>query len=338
MKKPRILLLFVGGTIAMEYQSDSSLSPGQGAKNFLDFIPELKDLFEIETVFIANVDSTNIQISHWERVATIIHAKYQDFDGFVVTHGTDTMSYTASALSFALKDLGKPVVLTGAQLPIIDLRSDARLNLINAFFVASMDLAEVVIVFGSRILRGNRSTKVSESNFTGFETPKYPTLGKIRTNIKLYNFHKKRDKNIKPDLQALYNDNIAIFTVQPGVNPKFLDCLIDNNASGIIITAVGAGNVPNATNSLVDSIRRAQTQGIPVVIVTQCSHGAVNMEVYETGSAALYAGAISGQDMTIEAATTKLMWVLGQTQNLAEIKTLMEQNLAGELSPATSNE
>src|SRR5258708_26345919 len=236
MKKTKILLIFTGGTILQGYDKKiGAFRPAKNPRDILQIAPELQDLFTIDYKFIANLDSSNIQPFHWITLAEAIYKNYQDYDGFVITHGTDTMSYTASALSFALTNLGKPVVLTGAHLYPDAPGSDAKNNLINAFHVASMNLAEVVIVFGSWILRGNRSAKKDEGSLETFWSPIFPELGRIRMDIELWKFSPKRNPNKIPILQAGFEDHIMVFTTFPGLCPEFLDAIIERNAKGIII-------------------------------------------------------------------------------------------------------
>lgn len=333
MNKPRILLLFSGGTIAMMENSknDNALAPVDKNPVFHTVIEQLRERYHVDTAFITNIDSANIQIEHWQSIVQNIVGQYDHYDGFVVAHGTDTMSFSASAVSFALGEIGKPVVFTGAQLPISNLRSDAKLNLVNAFEVATMDLGEVVIVFGNYILRANRSTKVSERHFDAYKSPKFQPLGDITTTISLRGIQKGR-RDFKPEPKLNFSDKVSIYTIHPAVTHEFFDVLIDSGVAGIVVTAVGAGNIPTGESTLSNSISRAVKKNIPVIITTQCSEGRIDLFTYETGRASLDAGAISSKDMTIEAATTKLMWALGQTRQMAEIKKLMLTDLVGELS------
>jgi L-asparaginase len=332
MKKSKILMLFTGGTIAMVKNALGVLSPAKTPQELLSIAPNLSDFFQIDIEIIDNIDSTNIQSFHWKNISNVIIEKYNDYDGFVVTHGTDTMAYTASALSFALQDLGKPVILTGAQLPPDHMSSDARNNLINAFRVASMDLAEVVIVFDHEILRGNRATKQSETDFDAFWSPIYPVIGKMITEIDLYGEYKRRNESLKPILKNNFVDDIFVITMVPGFNPSHMDLLIQNGVKGFVIDGFGAGNVPNKFKSVIEYIKLAKDKNIPVVIASQCIGGTARMLNYEVGADAIEAGAISAADMTLEASTTKLMWCLGQTESYSKIKEIMESSVMGELT------
>ncbi len=332
MKKTKILLIFTGGTIVQVYDKKlGALRPAKNPRDILQIAPELQDLFTIDYKFIANLDSSNIQPHHWTTIAEAVYKNYQQYDGFVITHGTDTMSYTASALSFALTNLGKPVVLTGAHLYPDAPGSDAKNNLINAFHVASMNLAEVVIVFGSWILRGNRSAKKDEGSLETFWSPIFPELGRIRMDIELWKFSPKRNPNKIPILQAGFEDHIMVFTTFPGLCPEFLDAIIERNAKGIIIRGFGPGNLPITDNSLITSIKACTKKNIPVVISSQTAMGLTKISLYETGVAAQKLGVIPSEDMTIEATITKFMWVLNQTTDKEKITALMHKNIAGEI-------
>ena len=334
MRKTKILLLFTGGTIAQVYDHTiKALRPAQTPTDILQFAPELKERFEIGYKFISNIDSSNMQPSLWNSLAEAIYAEYNNYDGFVITHGTDTMSYTASALSFSLTNLGKPVVLTGAHLYPDAPGSDAQNNLSNAFHVASMDLAEVVIVFGSWIVRGNRSSKKDEGSLETIWSPIFPELGRIRMDIALWNFSPKRDDKKKPVLQTGFEEKIMVFTAFPGLQPTFIESIVDAGVKGIIIRGFGPGNLPIAENSLIASIKKYAKKDIPVVIGSQTAVGLTKLSLYETGIMAQELGVISSFDMTLESTVTKFMWVLHQTQDIEKIRKLMKKDIAGEITP-----
>ena len=331
VKKQKILLLFTGGTIAQIYDSKiKALRPAETPKDILQLAPELKEQFEIGYKFVANIDSSNVQPDLWQKLSETIYQEYDNYDGFVITHGTDTMSYTASALSFSLINLGKPVVFTGAHLYPDAPGSDAKNNLSNAFHVASMDLAEVVIVFGSWIVRGNRSTKKDEGSLETIWTPIFPELGRIRMDIELWDFSPKRDVNKRPVLQTGFDERVMIFTAFPGLQAKFVEIILDTDVKGIIIRGFGPGNVPISENSLVGSIKKFVAKNIPVIVTSQTAVGLTKISIYETGVAAEKLGVISSGDMTLEATITKLMWALHQTQDIEKIRVLMQKNIAGE--------
>jgi L-asparaginase len=302
------------------------------AKDLFSFVPGIEELADFDYKFVANIDSTNMHSGIWKKLAQTIFDEYDKCDGFVVVHGTDTMAYTASALSFALQNLSKPVVITGSQKPIFDLASDAQNNLINAVKVALMDVPEVCIVFGTKILRGNRAQKRSESNLNAFWSPVALPLGCIALEPEIYYdcvIHaKKQGLILKPD----FENETMFYQIFPGLNAKYVEAAIDSGCKGIILNSYGAGNVPNAEYSLLPIIKKAVATNVPVVIATQCVEGSAKMHMYEVGAAALEAGAVSALDMTSEAAVTKLMWTLAQTRDLFEIKKIMQTNFVGEIS------
>lgn len=333
MKKTKILLLFTGGTIAQVYDEKiKGLRPPQTPTDVLKLEPELKEQFEIGYKYIANIDSSNMQPKVWEKLAQSIYAEYDNYDGFVITHGTDTMSYTASALSFLLTNLGKPIVLTGAHLYPDAPGSDAKNNLSNAFYVASMDLAEVVIVFGSWIVRGNRSTKKDEGSLETIWSPIFPELGRIRMDVELWNFSPKRDVSKKPILKTGFEERIMVFTAFPGLQLSFVESILNTPVRGIIFRGFGPGNLPINENSLLESIQKCIKQNIPVVIGSQTAVGLTKLSLYETGITTKQLGVIPSEDMTFESTVTKFMWVLYQTKEIDEVRSLMAKNIAGEIS------
>ena len=307
------------------------LAPADGASDLISMVPGLESLADFDYRSVANIDSTNMHPGIWKKLAQTIYEEYDKFDGFVVTHGTDTMAYTASALSFALQNLSKPIVLTGAQKPIFDLASDGQNNLANAVKVALLDVPEVCIVFGTKILRGNRAQKKSKANLNAFWSPVALPLGciAIEPEVAFERVIRSQDKNLKftPD----FENEVMFYQIFPGLNAKYIEAALDRGCKGIILNSYGAGNVPNAEFSLIPVIKKAVAANIPVVVATQCVEGSARL-MYEVGYAAMEAGVISALDMTSEAAATKLMWSLSQTQNLQEIKTLIDTNLSGEIS------
>ena len=332
MKKSKILLIFTGGTIAQVYDSRiEALRPAETPKDILMLAPDLKEKYEVGYHYIENIDSSNMQPRIWDEIAQTIYDRYDEYDGFVITHGTDTISYTASALSFALTNLGKPVVLTGAHLYPDAPGSDARNNLTNAFEVASMDFAEVAIVFGSWVVRGNRSTKKDEGSLETIWSPIFPELGRIRMDIELWDFSPKRDATKRPVLKKGFEERIMVYTSFPGLQQSFVESAIDAGAKGIILRGFGPGNLPIADNSLIESIKKYTAHKIPVIISSQTAVGLTKISLYETGVAAQKLGVLSSEDMTLESTITKFMWTLHQTSDLETIRTQMRKNIAGEI-------
>lgn len=332
MKK--ILILFCGGTITMQRDEDGVLQP---VKNGIRKVEEISQLHEIATIDMCNVvnmDSSNMDPKIWTDIAGVIHKNYGKYDGFVVIHGTDTMAYTASALSFIFGNLTKPVVFTGAQKPLTDLASDAVNNLINATLIATMLMPEVIILFGSKVLRANRSTKVSESSLDAFDSPMYPALGEINSEIKIRQNYKKplNSKLIyKPD----FDNNVIVLDLFPGLDPATLKAIFYTRVKGIILKAFGPGNVPDV---LLPILKDAAIRNIPVVVLSQCQKGITKMQLYKVGVQAKELGAIAGSDMTLEAAVTKLMWLLANTEEISLIKKLFIASLAGEVEVSKISE
>lgn len=331
-KKPRIALLFAGGTIGMvENPKTGVLQPAQDSMQILESVPELKKTSEISFFPLFNIDSSNITPVHWQGVAEKIDEIYDRFDGFVLIQGTDTLAYSASALSFAIQNLGKPIICTGSLIPLCEIGGDARNNLLYSCIVAGMDIAEVCILVGNRILRGNRSKKNHESFVDVFHSPAFPPLGEIERPIKLFEWRKKRaDRN--PVFHPHFESNIRLVKLFPGLPPHTMDRMIEGGARGLIIEGFGPGNIPFLGSSLLPGIERAMRAGIPVVIASQMEKSSTNLTAYEAGYKAKQIGVIEARDMTIEATVTKLMWVLAKTRDPKRIQKQMESPLAGELS------
>ena len=328
--KPRILLITTGGTITMTSGPGGSLaSPADRNCHLLEKIPELATLATIEVLPLLNTDSSNLQPGTWVELARAVYDRMREYDGFVITHGTDTLSYTAAAIAFFLQDLGKPVVITGAQIPLEETGSDGRNNLINAFRTAVADIAEVVVVFGTQIIRGTRAKKTSVFDLQAFTSANAVPLGNIGLSLKFNREVQKRSKRKGLFLPHL-DPNVARVPVYPGMKPEIIAYLMKHH-HGIVVEGYGSGNIPTEENSLIPVIRQATAKGVPIVICTQCLVGSTEMELYQVGRAALLAGAIPAMDMTPETTLVKLMWVLGQTSDVRMIDSLMQKSFAGEL-------
>jgi len=328
--KKKILLLFCGGTIVMVKTKDGILDMGEKEKaiqNLLKLEPRIYELADITVEYIDNIDSTNITGKHWDTIAETIAKKYDDYDGFVITHGTNTMAYTSSALSFALQNLGKPVVLTGAQIPGDQVETDARRNFVNAIRLATMDLAAVAVVFDEEIMLGARASKVSESKLDAFETINWDDLGEIRLEIKLSDKHKSRH-NRPLNLQTGFEDNIAVITLFPQMNPVALKTAIHKGIKGVILRGYGAGGISYAYLDLLEELKKRK---VPVIVSTQCMEGATLMHMDDVGTKALKAGVIQAHDMSIECTITKLMWALRRAP-YETIKEIMHTNYTGEIN------
>lgn len=326
MKK--ICIIFCGGTITMQRNKKGVLAPFYNAKNLINFVPQLNQLADISVIQLVNIDSTNIEPKFWTTLAKTIKENIGKYDGFVITHGTDTMAYTASAISFALHNIDKPIIFTGSQKPITDIPSDASNNLINAVIVASKFKTGASIVFGPKILRANRSTKVSESTLDAFDSPIVSPLGIISLEPLITSSYLPKIKKTS-SFNMTFDPNIAVIKIIPGLSHKNLNYIINKDFHGLILEGFGPGNIPK---TLLPFLGKAKDQNLPVIILSQCIKGVARMQLYKVGKDALKAGAIPGEDMTIEAASTKLMWLLSQTQDINKIRQLFQTNIAGEIT------
>lgn len=309
--------------------------------NLLERIPELKLLdCDIRAVsFEKPIDSSNMNTHKWAKLASLIEENYNDFDGFVILHGSDTMSYSASALSFMLENVAKPVVFTGSQLPIGDLRTDAKENLITAIQIASLRnrdqpvVNEVCLYFEYKLYRGNRTTKISAEHFNAFMSPNYPALAESGVHLKVTKEMLWENEPGKPlQVHKDFDDNAVIIKMFPGINEKVLSSILNTpGLKGVVLETYGSGNAPTDIY-FISILQKAIQKGVHIVNVTQCSGGSVNMGHYETSTTLKEIGVISGADITTEAAITKMMYLLGQELSPAEFKRQFESSLRGELS------
>lgn len=336
-----VLLIFAGGTISM------SADPETGALRPADFesmqklMPELKEMgIRISGVpLLPLVDSSDISPEVWERIALTIQQHYNDFDGFVVLHGTDTMSYSASALSFMLTGLTKPVIFTGSQIPIGVLRTDAKENLITAVEIACAKqngkaiVPEVCVFFEDKLFRANRTTKQNSEHFSAFESFNYPPLAEVGVHIKYFhnNIYQPAE-NSKLRVRTKTDRNIAILKIFPGITEQTVNGILKiKGLKAVILETFGAGNAPRG-EWFYQLLKDATDKGIIIVNKSQCSTGTVEMGLYETSLNLLNAGVISGYDATTEALVAKLMYLLGENGDLNNVKVQMEKSLCGEMT------
>jgi len=330
-----VLVVHSGGTIGMVDTGDGHAPVAGALGPFVDWIVansrgELPPIAFTELDPL--IDSANATPESWCTIARILYERRAEHRGFVVLHGTDTMAYTSSALSFLLPSFGKPVIVTGSQIPISRTRSDGRQNLIGALQVASRpDVREVTLLFGEVLLRGNRATKIDASGLDAFDSPRFPPLAEIGIDI-VVNHALSRSPDGEPGLTAGRLGHVAAVRLFPGFSASILTNLCRPPLQGLVLEAYGAGNGPSHDQEFLAAIEAATSQGIVVVVVTQCVRGSVQPGAYVTGSALMRAGAVPGFDMTCEAALTKLAVLLGQGLDTATVAETMQRDLAGELT------
>ena len=340
-EKTSILIIYTGGTIGMVQRPETGTLAPVKFEQILKEVPELNKFnYNIQTVVFSPVlDSSNMNPAIWVKIALTIKKNYNNFDGFVILHGTDTMAYTASALSFMFENLDKPIILTGSQLPIGTIRTDGKENLITSMEIAAYKengkskVPEVCIYFDFRLYRGNRTVKRDSEQFSAFHSVNYPALAIAGVDIRFSSefIYKPENKGILK-VNTRFDDNVVILKMFPGISEKVFNSILNiPGLKGIILETFGSGNVPTV-NWLINIIKKAIKKGIVVLNITQCEGGRVIMGQYETSLELLNAGVVSGKDMTSEAAVTKLMFLLGQGLSNSEIKMYLNKSLRGEIS------
>lgn len=340
-KRAKILLIYTGGTIGMIKDYDSGALKAFNFDELLLKIPELKILeHEIDTLsFEEPMDSSNMNPKAWIKIAEIIYGKYEDYDGFVVLHGSDTMSYTASALSFMFENLTKPIIFTGSQLPIGDLRTDAKENLITSIQIAGLQkngkpiISEVGLYFEYKLYRANRTTKINAEHFQAFASMNYPPLAE--SGVHLYvndSVLWKVNRRQKTKLHTEFETEVLVLKMFPGLTESTLEYMLSKpNLKGVVLETYGSGNAPTDP-WFINTLKEKIKEGIRVVNVTQCSGGSVSMGQYETSVLLKKIGVVSGIDITTEAAIAKFMYLLGKDLSPKVFKTIFETSLRGEMS------
>jgi len=328
MPRPKIALLYVGGSIGMKVnQKTNRIEPIESLTEIHRFLPELQREVSLTFFSLTNVGSSDVSPANWVEIAEKINEIYDEYEGFVVVHGSNTLSYTAAALSFALQGLSKPVVMTGALHPINDIAGDGRMNLIYAIRAAQQDIAEVCVVFGPRILRGNRVKKVDQSLFRTFDTLTMPALAEFNLGIHL---HPERLVRRKRTLKCspTFDPRIRIVTIFPGIfDSNYLDSMLKSEPKGIVLRTYGPGMLPEI---LFDWLREVTKANIPVITTSQAVRGQVDLQRYRRQLTLERLGIMSGSNMTFECAAAKLMWAITQAKNMGRLRELMEKSLVGE--------
>lgn len=325
----KVLLLHTGGTVGMEPgAAGGPLLPARFEERLRDTVPELSQVAAFDLELLCNLDSSDVGPEVWASLAKRLFSRLPDYDGAVVTHGTDTMAYTACALSFMLPGLRKPVVLTGAQRPLGEVRTDARLNLIDAFTAAVQGPREVVLCFDSKLFRGNRSTKVKVDEYDAFESPNHPPLGSLGVHAR---FAPGLVPRGKPQLRERMEPRVFLLKLFPGMAPEVPLGLL-SQVKGLVVEAFGSGNFPleSSQRSLLPLFDRARESGIPVVLTSQAHRNGVDLDMYASGARARALGALSGGDMTAEACVVKLMHALAYEKTHAGVRARFERAVAGE--------
>ena len=336
----KVLIIYTGGTIGMK-KTEKGYAPVSGFLNTeISAIPDMKsprapkwDLYEMSPL----LDSSDITVREWNKIASVIYENYEAYDGFVVLHGTDTMAYTASALSFMLDGLDKPVILTGSQIPLSEIRSDGRDNLVTSLLIASDGIArEVCLYFSGKLLRGNRAVKMSADDLVAFDSPNYPPLAevgiRIRYNHSAIGNYPKGVFHVTPFSRV----PIGVLKIFPGIQFDLFETIMTEKLSGIVLESFGAGNIPGSGGNLIPMIRRAFESGSVVAVCSQCPSGTVSLGAYKTSSALKEAGAVSAYDMTTEATVAKLYYLFSLGIPKETVKMEMERSLRGELTAIDS--
>lgn len=339
-QRKKIYIAYTGGTIGMK-KSAQGYVPSSGfliqtIQQLAEFNRPEMPLFTIHE-YDPLIDSANMSPAHWQQIAEDIYDNYHNYDGFVVLHGTDTMAFTASALSFMFNNLSKPIIVTGSQIPLSALRSDGQINLLESLFIAAhYPINEVGLYFNNKLYRGNRCTKIHADGFNAFSSTNYPELLRAGIDIELIKGvikdHQTQDNLLPLSINTIQPQPIGVVSLYPGISHQVIANILAQPVTALILQSYGVGNAPE-TPELLNQLSLASERGIIIVNRTQCIKGRVNMNGYATGMGLKNAGVINGFDMTLESTLTKLHYLLSQDLSTEQIKSLMQQNLRGELTP-----
>lgn len=329
MTKKKILLITTGGTIASQH-SDTGLVPQMNSNQLLSYAEGLTAHYDIDVEDLMSLDSSNIQAEEWQLMARAVYEKINDYDGIIITHGTDTMAYSASMLTYMLRNLNKPVVITGSQVPIENLLSDARDNLYTAFAAVDSGINGVSIAFNRKIIRGCRAVKVRTMGFEAFESVNAKLNGEVYGDgLRKYVADKEPAGPL--ELKDQLSTDVFLLKIIPSTKPEIFDMLKHMHYKGIVIEAFGMGGMHFVRRNLLDALEKLTQEGMSVVVCSQCLYDASDLSFYEVGTKLLDCGVISGRDMTTEAAVTKLMWALGQTEDPDQVREIFNTDIAGEV-------
>ncbi len=327
----RVLILHTGGTLGMQpREPDQALEPGEFGSTVLEHVPELTRIADIDTRMLFNLDSSDVAPRHWMDLARAVYDARDEYSGIVITHGTDAMAYTASALSFVLRDLSFPVILTGSQRPLADVHSDGRANLVGAVDLALRPIPEVSIYFDGFLLRGNRAVKYSTFAFGAYRSPSFPPLAEVGTGVRL------GEQPLQPSgdfrLEGQFDERVAVVWLHPGDDGSVLSGLVDSDTVAVLVAGFGYGNIPVADGRVAEAVRALTQAGKVVAIGSQSPKASVDLTRYSGGRLAEECGAIGIGDMTIQAATVKLMYLSGILDSPDAIKKALPAPIAGEIT------
>lgn len=327
--KKKILLLSTGGTIA-SVASNTGLVPKETGEDLIKLLGKLP--YDVDVKDILQLDSSNIQPEEWEYIAEQIYKYRLDYDGIVVSHGTDTMAYSASMLSFMLQGIDRPVILTGSQVPINVVLSDAPDNLRLAFAAACSCKPGIYLAFDQKVLLGCRAVKVRTINFNAFESVNLPPVARVTSDGLVFNNDVVIQTKDSCTLNTKIDTHVSIVKLFPGFDPELLFAMVDNGCKGVVIEGYGLGGMNSIRRNIVAAIGSLIKSGVPVIATSQCLYERSDLTKYEVGRLALLEGAISARDMTSESAVTKLMWALGQGMNVHQVAKIFDTNLVGEVT------